>query len=376
MLEPVGDLLGTLPALTEVQHFWRQLRWLGPALLAGALVVAHPQIPNIGTGGMVAAGVVLVLTPLLVNVISGHETAVRMEQTPSRRQTVALVIDALVILAVVALFCLAEPGSDTFGLLFLPQLQMASTSMPPLMIATAVTSCAAFVGIEVLAAHLHGIAVPWSTIGGRLTLLLLGAAVLGRLAVLYTRHLGALRELHRDVAHRALHDSLTGLPNRALLFERIGVALARQERSGARFAVLFVDLDDLKTVNDTLGHAAGDELLRVTATRLHDELRTTDTPARLGGDEFAALLDDPGDDHDLENLGRRLLDRLGGPISWDPLRLRASVSIGVATSEHISSADELIRRADAAMYRAKAEGKGRVMHFNVDDPVDVGDVGR
>jgi diguanylate cyclase (GGDEF)-like protein len=324
----------------------------------------------------VAAGVVLVLTPLLVNVISGHETAVRMEQTPSRRQTVALVIDALVILAVVALFCLAEPGSDTFGLLFLPQLQMASTSMPPLMIATAVTSCAAFVGIEVLAAHLHGIAVPWSTIGGRLTLLLLGAAVLGRLAVLYTRHLGALRELHRDVAHRALHDSLTGLPNRALLFERIGVALARQERSGARFAVLFVDLDDLKTVNDTLGHAAGDELLRVTATRLHDELRTTDTPARLGGDEFAALLDDPGDDHDLENLGRRLLDRLGGPISWDPLGLRASVSIGVATSEHISSADELIRRADAAMYRAKAEGKGRVMHFNVDDPVDVGDVGR
>jgi diguanylate cyclase (GGDEF)-like protein len=376
MLEPVGDLERALPALTEVQQFWRQLRWLGPLLLVGALIVTRPRIPNLGTDGMMAAAVVLVLTPPLVNLLTRRETTVPMGQTPTRGQTVALVIDAFVILAVVALFCLAEPGSDAFALLFLPQLQMASTSRPPLMIATAVASCAAFLGIELLSAQLHGIGVSWSAIGARLTLLLIGAAVLGRIAVLFARHLSALRELHRDVAHRALHDPLTGLPNRALLFERIGVALARQERSGARFAVLFVDLDDLKTVNDTLGHAAGDELLRVTATRLHDELRTTDTPARLGGDEFAALLDDPGDDGDLESLGRRLLDRLGQPISADAQRLRASVSIGMATSEHISSAEELIRRADAAMYRAKAEGKGRIMHFNVDEPVDVREAGR
>jgi diguanylate cyclase (GGDEF)-like protein len=369
--DPIGELSGTLPALTEVQRFWRQLRWLAPPLILGALLVARPRIPHAESWAVLAAGVVLALVPPVVNLMSGRETAVRVEQIPSRRQTAALLVDAVVILTLVAVFSLADPHSDTFALLLLPQLQMATTRRMPLMTVTAAVGCVAFVGIELYAARLHGLAVPWSAITGRLALLLLGAVILGRIALLLARHLRALQELHRDAAHRALHDPLTGLPNRALLFERIGVALARQERSGARFAVVFVDLDDLKTVNDTLGHAAGDELLRVIATRLGDELRATDTPARVGGDEFAALLDDPGDDDDLENLARRLLDRLGRPISANSLDLPASVSIGVATSERISSADELIRRADAAMYRAKAEGKGRVAHFDVDDPADI-----
>jgi diguanylate cyclase (GGDEF)-like protein len=376
MREPLGEVLGTMPALTEVQHFWDQVRWYGPAAMLAALAVARPEIPGLPTGGLVAVVAVILLTPLLVGLVTRRAKAADPEQVPNRTQLVALVIDAVVILAVVALFCLDEPRSDAFALLLLPQLQMATTRRLPLMIATAAISGAAFVGIEVMAAELHGIATPWPTIGTRLSLLILGAAVLGRISRLLSGHISSLRELHRAVAHRALHDPLTGLPNRALFFDRIGVALARQERSDARFAVVFVDLDDLKMVNDTMGHSAGDELLRVTAGRLRDELRTTDTPARLGGDEFAALLDEPGDNDDLENLARRLLDRLGQPISNTALHLRVSVSIGVATSEHISSADELLHRADTAMYRAKAEGKGRVVHFDATRPEDVRELGR
>jgi diguanylate cyclase (GGDEF)-like protein len=376
MREPLGELLGTMPALTEVQHFWDQVRWCGPAAMLAAVAVARPEIPGLPAGGLVAVVAVILLTPLLVAFASRRAKAADPEQVPNRPQLVALVIDAVVVLAVVALFCLDEPRSDAFALLLLPQLQMATTRRLPLMIATAAISGAAFVGIEVVAAELHGIATPWPTIGSRLTLLILGAAILGRISRLLARHISSLRELHRAVAHQALHDPLTGLPNRALFFERVGVALARQERADARFAVVFVDLDDLKMVNDTMGHSAGDELLRVTARRLRDELRTTDTPARLGGDEFAALLDEPGDNDDLENLARRLLDRLGQPISNTALHLRVSVSIGVATSEHISSADELLHRADTAMYRAKAEGKGRVVHFDATRPEDVRELGR
>jgi diguanylate cyclase (GGDEF)-like protein len=372
MREPLGELLGTMPALTEVQQFWDQVRWCGPVVMLAALAVARPEIPGLLTGGLVAMVAVILLTPVLVNLVSGHAKAVDAEHVPSRTQLVALGIDAMVILAVVALFCLDNPRSDAFALLLLPQLQMATTRMLPLMIATAAISGVAFVGIEVVAAELHDVAAPWPTIGSRLALLIIGAAILGRISHLLARHFSSLRELHRTVAHRALHDPLTGLPNRALFFERVHVALARQERSGARFAVVFVDLDDLKMVNDTLGHSAGDELLRVTARRLRDKLRTTDTPARLGGDEFAALLDEPGGNDDLENLARRLVDRLGQPISNTALHLRVSVSIGVATSEHISSADELLHRADTAMYRAKAEGKGRVVHFDASHPEDVG----
>jgi diguanylate cyclase (GGDEF)-like protein len=376
MREPLDEFLGTMPALTEVQQFWDRLRWFGPAVILAAIAVARPEIRGLTPGGLVIVVTVLLLVPVLVNLVTGRAKAVNAEQVPNRTQLLALAIDAVVILAVVALFCLDDPRSDAFVLLLLPQLQMATTRRLPLMIATAAVSGVAFVGIEVVAAGINDVAAPWSMIGSRLALLVLGAAILGRISRLLARHMSSLRELHRAVAHRALHDPLTGLPNRALFFERVGVALARQERSGVRFAVVFVDLDDLKMVNDTLGHSAGDELIRVTARRLRDELRTTDTPARLGGDEFAALLDEPGNDDDLEKLARRLVDRLGQPISSSALHLRVSVSIGVATSERISSADELLHRADTAMYRAKAEGKGRVVHFDITRPEDVRELGR
>ena len=374
MREPVGEPLGSVPALTEVQRFWRQLRWVSPALMLATLVVVRPHVPGDGAVVSMIVGVFVFITPLLVNLYGARRSSVQ-EQIPSRRDVFGLVADALVMLTFVALFCLSDPRSDAFALLLLPQLQMATTRRSSLMITTAAVSCAALAGIEMYAAALNDIAVPWPTIAARLALLTVGALVLWRIAHILGVHIAALRELHRTVAHQALHDPLTGLPNRALFFERVRIALARQQRSGVRYAVVFVDLDDLKIVNDTLGHSAGDELLRVTAKRLRDDLRTTDTPARLGGDEFAALLDDPGGDENLGDLARRLLERLGQPISTSSLHLRTSVSIGVATSEHITSADELIQRADAAMYRAKAKGKGRVVHFDVDDPTEIRELG-
>lgn len=373
MREPVGEPLGTMPALTEVQRFWRQLRWVSPALMLVTLLVVRPQVPGTGPAVPLVVSGFVFITPLLVNLYGARGSSAQ-EQIPNRRDLFGLAADALVMLTFVALFCLSDPRSDAWVLLLLPQLQMATTRRASLMLTTAAVSCAALAGIEMYAAALHDIAVPWPTIAARLVLLTIGALVLWRIAHILSVHIAALRELHRTVAHQALHDPLTGLPNRALFFERVRVALARQQRSGVRFAVVFVDLDDLKIVNDTLGHPAGDELLRVTAERLRDELRATDTPARMGGDEFAALLDDTGGDQNLEDLARRLLDRLGQPIVTTSLRLRTSVSIGVATSEHITSAEELIQRADAAMYRAKAGGKGRVVHFDVDDPTDIREV--
>ncbi|HSK90487.1 MAG TPA: GGDEF domain-containing protein [Euzebyales bacterium] len=368
----VGEDVGAMPALTEVQQLWRQLRWLAPALLLGALVVARPLVPGLPAGWLLAIGVTLVLTPALVNLATLPDPDAAAVPVPSPRQVAALGVDALVVLTFVALFTLADPGSDAFALLLLPQLQMATTRRVPLMLLTAAAGCAAFVAIELQAARLHDIAVPWATVGGRITLLVLGAGILARVSRVLANHIRALRALHRSMAHRALHDPLTGLPNRALFFERLRIALARQQRTGIRFAIVFVDLDDLKAVNDTLGHPAGDELLRVTARRLRDELRMTDTPARLGGDEFAALLERPGDDENLEDLGHRLLERLGQPVGWTTLHLPVSVSIGVASSEHATSAEELVGRADAAMYRAKAGGKGRIEHFDAGDVREVG----
>ena len=164
-----------------------------------------------------------------------------------------------------------------------------------------------------------------------------------------------------DVAHQAFHDSLTGMPNRALFLDRIGNALARAQRSGAPVGVLFVDLDDFKTVNDSLGHRAGDALLVKVAARLAACLRPADTIARLGGDEFAVLLDDLGEGGDAARAAKRLLEALQEPFSLEEREVYIGASIGIAAGS--ADAETLLRDADLAMYRAKAEGKGRYEAF-------------
>jgi diguanylate cyclase (GGDEF)-like protein len=160
-----------------------------------------------------------------------------------------------------------------------------------------------------------------------------------------------------EAVHEALHDSLTGLPNRSLFLDRMRHALARAERAEGPAAVLFCDLDGFKTVNDSLGHRAGDRLLVLVAERLAGCLRPGDTIARIGGDEFAVLLEELREPGDAARAAQRLLDALEAPFEVRDRELYMSASIGIAAGS--DDAETLLRDADLAMYRAKSRGKGR-----------------
>jgi diguanylate cyclase (GGDEF)-like protein/PAS domain S-box-containing protein len=165
--------------------------------------------------------------------------------------------------------------------------------------------------------------------------------------------------LEAELAHQALHDSLTGLANQSLFRDRVDHALARLEHNAATLAVLFLDLDNFKTVNDSLGHSAGDQLLIAVTTCLEERLRAADTAARLGGDEFAILLEDAGCEQDVIDVAERLLDAVKRTFTIDGTEVAASVSIGIAFATRGMSCDQLLRNADLAMYAAKRKGKGR-----------------
>jgi diguanylate cyclase (GGDEF)-like protein/PAS domain S-box-containing protein len=168
------------------------------------------------------------------------------------------------------------------------------------------------------------------------------------------------KQLEDQLRHQALHDPLTGLPNRALFVDRLQHAMDRTERGPAgSIAVLFLDLDDFKTVNDSLGHEAGDRLLEAVAERLGQTLRAGDTAARLGGDEFAILLEE-APDGEPQAVAARILARLSRPLEIESQGVSAMGSIGIALSgDHGSTPEELLRNADLAMYLAKARGKNR-----------------
>jgi diguanylate cyclase (GGDEF)-like protein len=165
----------------------------------------------------------------------------------------------------------------------------------------------------------------------------------------------------REALHHAFHDPLTDLPNRALFIDRLELGLRRTQRLDCRPAVLFLDVDRFKLVNDSLGHAAGDELLREVAARLVASVRTGDTTARFGGDEFAVLLEDVEGREVAEQVAIRILDALRAPLSIAGRDIFLTASIGIAMAA--ACADDMIRDADLAMYHAKAEGKGRYATF-------------
>jgi len=171
------------------------------------------------------------------------------------------------------------------------------------------------------------------------------------------------KALEEQLKHQAFHDPLTGLANRVLFIDRVEHALARSARTPHSLAVLFLDIDDFKTVNDSLGHGAGDQLLVVVAQRLRSVLREGDTAARLGGDEFAILLED-ADEEAPTQVAERILTALRRPAAVQHRELSTRASIGVALrASPKQSAEELLRNADIAMYTAKAKGKARVEVF-------------
>ncbi|MFO7591516.1 MAG: EAL domain-containing protein [Acidimicrobiia bacterium] len=170
--------------------------------------------------------------------------------------------------------------------------------------------------------------------------------------------------LEAQLAHQAFHDSLTGLANRALFLDRVEHALLRQRRDNSDgVAVLFIDLDDFKSVNDGLGHGAGDDLLVAVGERLVRCLRPGDTAARLGGDEFAVLLDRPANLSSSQAVAERILEVLQLPITVGTLDITVPASIGIALAGPESTTQDLVRDADIAMYTAKSNGKGRVELF-------------
>lgn len=172
----------------------------------------------------------------------------------------------------------------------------------------------------------------------------------------------------QELSRRALHDDLTGLANRAAFWDRLSHRLSLSPRRRTSFAILFIDLDDFKPVNDTLGHAAGDQLLIEVAQRIRAELRAGDTAARVGGDEFVVLLDEVVSDKAAMTAACRLRDALRAPHAFGTHRYTATSSIGVAVVRpgEWSSPDAIVAAADAAMYEAKRSGAGTCALYHGD----------
>jgi diguanylate cyclase (GGDEF)-like protein/PAS domain S-box-containing protein len=183
--------------------------------------------------------------------------------------------------------------------------------------------------------------------------------------VLNGRDVTERKAFEEQLAHQAFHDQVTHLPNRALFNERVRHAVARVRRDHVGLAVIFLDLDDFKTVNDSLGHAAGDAVLREVAQRLAGTIRAVDTAARFGGDEFAILLEDVDGPQVAAEAAERILEAIGQPLPLDQKHLTIGASLGISVVEAgaPTDADELIRNADAAMYIAKGDGKGSYRLF-------------
>src|SRR5512132_1654592 len=185
--------------------------------------------------------------------------------------------------------------------------------------------------------------------------------------VLNTRDVSERKAFEEQLQHQAFHDAVTGLANRALFKDRVEHMIERQARDNLPVSILFMDLDDFKTINDSLGHAAGDRMLNEVGERLKNSLRQADTAARLGGDEFAVLLEDGGDGVDAAEVAARILASLEGPFHLEGKEVFARASIGIATADAGTGgpegAEELLRNADVAMYMAKEAGKGRYQVF-------------
>ncbi|WP_052666934.1 putative bifunctional diguanylate cyclase/phosphodiesterase [Nitriliruptor alkaliphilus] len=183
--------------------------------------------------------------------------------------------------------------------------------------------------------------------------------------VVSARDVTERRLLEAQLEHRAFHDDLTGLANRSLLLDRLEHTGARLGRTGGRYAVLYVDLDGFKPINDTFGHVAGDAVLRAVARRLEAATRRSDTVARLGGDEFAILLEEHHEPVDAARVAERILEDVRRPILADGADVQVTASIGIAYDDDGDQPTDVLRNADIAMYLSKRDGKDR---FEVFEP--------
>jgi len=175
------------------------------------------------------------------------------------------------------------------------------------------------------------------------------------------------RALRERLAYAAIHDALTGLPNRELFMDRLAVGLRRAARGRHNLAVLFLDLDRFKLINDSLGHDVGDHVLSAVANRLSSVMRASDTLARFGGDEFTILCDDIDDESDALEVAQRLVAAMSQPLAIQSGEVFVSLSVGIALSRGTESGSVMMRNADIAMYRAKERGPSRIEVYREDD---------
>jgi diguanylate cyclase (GGDEF)-like protein/PAS domain S-box-containing protein len=190
-----------------------------------------------------------------------------------------------------------------------------------------------------------------------------------------SRDISEQKAVEAQLSHQALHEPLTGLPNRSLFLDRLRHAMTLAKRSGGQMTVMFMDLDRFKIINDSMGHEAGDRLIQAVARRLMDVVREGDTVARLGGDEFGVLLEYGINQADAEMVAQRILDAIEPPFTFSGQEMYVSASLGLAfSSPEVEDPEDLLRYADVAMYRAKSEGPGKYRIF--DPEVDADATGR
>ena len=191
-----------------------------------------------------------------------------------------------------------------------------------------------------------------------------GTSLPDRGAVLSHVDISTVKRTEQALSHVTLHDGLTGLPNRQLLFDRVAQALAMTARNDRNVAVAFLDIDRFKAVNDVLGHAAGDELLCAVADRLRGHVRASDTVARFAGDEFVVVWPSMGSPSQAEAMAQRLLDALANPFVLTMAKIPVTASIGLSIGRAPCGVEELLSDADTAMYDSKSRGRGLVTVFN------------
>jgi diguanylate cyclase (GGDEF)-like protein len=211
---------------------------------------------------------------------------------------------------------------------------------------------------DAVAGALRGNLIPFADLLSVVEFVIQVGLVIGLVIVLLERERQAADEAALAAAHLAYHDPLTGLPNRQLFLDRLVVAIANAHRHGQKLAVFFLDLDRFKVVNDSLGHAAGDELLRCVASRMKATLRENDTVARLGGDEFTILSPEITQGEDAITIAHKVRDAIENPIVIDGRELFVTTSLGISLyPDDGETPDALLRNADSALYRAKARGR-------------------
>lgn len=351
------DEAGPVARLRETDASWRLVRWCG-AVFAFVLILLYeppagvevpfPALPvAVGFSAAVVA----------VNAFSLVDRRRAGVRALARRGLYQLAADTALVLGLIWLYSF-DTLSSQWAILIIPVIEGAMRRQLVGALATWTVVAAGYTAQQFWAHAEFGYDFALSSLAYRMAIVLIVAAIAGIQARNLEGQITALQDARAQLQHAAFHDALTGLPNRALFADRMVQALGRARREEADLAVLFIDCDDFKAVNDRLGHDAGDQALVELGRRLRNCIRPGDTVARMGGDEFTVLLEPPTGNAEAAHVAERVLAVLREPFHIRSEEVTLSASVGVATGRSDpGDPDALLRLADDAMYAAKQGGK-------------------